>query len=74
MALTGPDAPQELADAMHRAWVDFATTGDPGWPSWDARRPVRFFGAKGAKGTEGTDGPAVALAPRDDELRSWERD
>lgn len=65
-ALTGPDAPQELADAMHRAWVDFATTGDPGWPSWDARRPVRFFG----HGAEG--GPAVVLAPRDDELRGWE--
>ncbi|MFF2702267.1 carboxylesterase/lipase family protein [Streptomyces cyaneofuscatus] len=64
MALTGPDAPQELADAMHRAWVEFATTGDPGWPSWDASRPVRFFGQ---------DGPALVLAPRDDELRSWER-
>lgn len=73
-ALTGPDAPQELADAMHRAWVDFATTGDPGWPSWDARRPVRFFGAEGAESAEGADGPAVVLAPRDDELRSWERD
>ncbi|MFD8467444.1 carboxylesterase/lipase family protein [Streptomyces cyaneofuscatus] len=64
MALTGPDAPQELADAMHRAWVEFATTGEPGWPSWDASRPVRFFGQ---------DGPALVLAPRDDELRSWER-
>ncbi|CAM5294723.1 carboxylesterase/lipase family protein [Streptomyces cyaneofuscatus] len=64
MALTGPDAPQELADAMHRAWVEFATTGDPGWPSWDASRPVRFFGP-GA--------PALVLAPRDDELRSWGR-
>ncbi|WP_433403548.1 carboxylesterase/lipase family protein [Streptomyces sp. CA-146814] len=64
MALTGPDAPQELADAMHRAWVDFATTGAPGWPSWDASRPVRFFGP-GA--------PALVLAPRDDELRSWGR-
>ncbi|MFJ9977119.1 carboxylesterase/lipase family protein [Streptomyces cyaneofuscatus] len=63
MALTGPDAPQELADAMHRAWVEFATTGDPGWPSWDASRPVQFFGP-GA--------PALVLAPRDDELRSWE--
>lgn len=65
MALTGQDAPQELADAMHRAWVDFATTGDPGWPSWDASRPVRFFGP-GA--------PDLVLAPRDDELRCWERD
>ncbi|MEV7842648.1 carboxylesterase family protein [Streptomyces cyaneofuscatus] len=64
MALTGPDAPQELADAMHRAWVEFATTGDPGWPSWDVSRPVRFFGP-GA--------PALVLAPRDDELRSWGR-
>ncbi|MET7868373.1 carboxylesterase/lipase family protein [Streptomyces cyaneofuscatus] len=63
MALTGPNAPQELADAMHRAWVEFATTGDPGWPSWAASRPVRFFGP-GA--------PALALAPRDDELRGWE--
>ncbi|MFD8059636.1 carboxylesterase/lipase family protein [Streptomyces cyaneofuscatus] len=63
MALTGPDAPQQLADAMHRAWVEFATTGDPGWPSWDASRPVRFFGP-GA--------PALVLAPRDDELRGWE--
>jgi para-nitrobenzyl esterase len=26
---------------MHRAWIDFATTGDPGWPRYDlARRPV----------------------------------
>ncbi|MFJ9636148.1 carboxylesterase/lipase family protein [Streptomyces sp. NPDC101178] len=64
MALTGPDAPQELADAMHRAWVEFATTGDPGWPSWDASRPVQGFGP-GA--------PALVLAPRDDELRSWEQ-
>ncbi|MFJ1591775.1 carboxylesterase/lipase family protein [Kitasatospora albolonga] len=62
-ALTGPDAPQELADAMHRAWVDFATTGEPGWPSWDASRPVEHFGP---------DGPALVLAPRDDELRGWD--
>ncbi|WP_243787682.1 carboxylesterase/lipase family protein [Saccharopolyspora gloriosae] len=25
-----PDA--ELADTLHRAWVSFAATGDPGWP------------------------------------------
>ncbi|MFD3740027.1 carboxylesterase [Streptomyces sp. CB00316] len=63
MALTGPHAPQELADAMHRAWVEFATTGDPGWPSWDASRPVRFFGPGALD---------LVLAPRDDELRGWE--
>ncbi|MFI6498115.1 carboxylesterase/lipase family protein [Nonomuraea typhae] len=38
--LAGPDAPQGLADAMHRAWTGFATHGDPGWdrydlPGWD---------------------------------------
>jgi para-nitrobenzyl esterase len=32
----GNDPPQALADRMHRAWVDFATTGDPGWPPYDA--------------------------------------
>ena len=44
-ALGGPDAPQDLADVMHRAWVDFVTTGDPGWPAYDlADRPVQVFG------------------------------
>ncbi|MFF5769636.1 carboxylesterase/lipase family protein [Streptomyces californicus] len=61
-ALTGPDAPGELASAMHRAWVDFAAHGDPGWPSWDARRPVTVFGPTA---------PSLVLAPRDDELRCW---
>jgi para-nitrobenzyl esterase len=32
----GDSPPQELADRMHRAWIDFATTGDPGWPAYDA--------------------------------------
>ena len=43
----GEHPPQELADAMHRAWVDFAADGDPGWPRYDlGRRPVMRFGAK----------------------------
>ncbi|RKS08190.1 para-nitrobenzyl esterase [Nocardiopsis sp. Huas11] len=60
--LTGTDAPQPLADAMHRAWVSFATTGDPGWAEWSARRPVMVF-----------DDPdsGVVFAPRDEELRAW---
>jgi len=36
---TGEGAPEELADAMHRAWLAFAHTGDPnhgGIPSWPA--------------------------------------
>jgi para-nitrobenzyl esterase len=43
--LAGPAAPQELADAMHAAWVGFVRTGDPGWPVYDlATRPVQVFG------------------------------
>jgi para-nitrobenzyl esterase len=44
-ALCGSAAPQELADVVHRAWVDFVTKGDPGWPPYDlADRPVQVFG------------------------------
>ncbi|MDT8911952.1 carboxylesterase family protein [Amycolatopsis sp. PS_44_ISF1] len=43
-ALLGDHPPQPLADAMHRAWVGFATTGDPGWPAYaaDHRVVMRF--------------------------------
>ncbi|KAF4439692.1 carboxylesterase 2 [Fusarium acutatum] len=34
--LLGPTPAQELADSMHRAWVAFAITGDPGWPKYNA--------------------------------------
>ncbi|WP_029432368.1 carboxylesterase/lipase family protein [Blastococcus sp. URHD0036] len=38
----GDAPPQALADTVHRAWVDFAATGDPGWPRYDrARRAVQ---------------------------------
>lgn len=36
--LMGAAPPQELADAMHAAWVAFATTGDCGWPKYDLER------------------------------------
>ncbi|MEU7002291.1 carboxylesterase family protein [Nonomuraea sp. NPDC046570] len=62
LTLAGPDAPQELADAMHRAWIAFAESGDPGWPAWDATRPVMLFDQPG---------PAVVRGPRDDELSLW---
>lgn len=42
--LTGPTPPQALADAMHRAWVAFASTGDPGWVPYGAERAVQVFG------------------------------
>ncbi|CAM5731145.1 carboxylic ester hydrolase [Streptomyces badius] len=54
---------------MHRAWVDFATDGDPGGRPVDARRPVRFFAQDDR---DDRDGPSVVLAPRDDELRTWD--
>jgi para-nitrobenzyl esterase len=34
----GENPPQQLADTMHRAWVEFATRGDPGWPRYDLDR------------------------------------
>ena len=42
--LLGQDPPQELARTMHAAWVDFATSGDPGWPRYDTvgRATMRF--------------------------------
>jgi para-nitrobenzyl esterase len=36
--LLGSDPPQPLADAMHAAWVAFATNGDCGWPKYDLSR------------------------------------
>jgi carboxylesterase type B len=43
-AMLGPEPPQELADAMHGAWVRFAATGDPGWPAYEPgrRATMRF--------------------------------
>lgn len=39
--LLGPDpAPAGLAARVHGAWVAFATTGDPGWASYDPQRPA----------------------------------
>ncbi|MGA7205517.1 MAG: carboxylesterase family protein [Specibacter sp.] len=61
VGLAGSDAPQALATAMHRAWVDFAVSGDPGWQAWTAERPVKTF--------DGVTNPVV-FAPRDDERRA----
>jgi para-nitrobenzyl esterase len=42
--LIGTGAPQELATAVHAAWVAFAKRGDPGWPRYDLeqRTTMRF--------------------------------
>jgi para-nitrobenzyl esterase len=62
--LAGPDAPQQLADDMHGAWVRFATTGDPGWTAWSAERPVQTFDAPASR---------IVNAPRERERASWGR-
>ena len=62
VGLAGADAPQQLADEMHAMWVSFAKTGDPGWPAWDATRPVQVFDAPTS---------VVVLAPREDERAAW---
>lgn len=58
--LTGPNPPQALADEMHRAWVDFATHGDPGW--------ARFTPGHGAVQIFDAPASAVRVDPRADEL------
>ena len=64
-ALTGPNPPQELATRMHRAWVEFATSGDPGWAPFDlASRPVQtYFDAERVE---------IVHDPRRDERVLWD--
>jgi len=38
--LAGAAPPQELADAVHGAYVAFVRDGDPGWPAWAGEGPV----------------------------------
>ena len=38
--LAGEAPPQQLADAVHGAYVAFVRDGDPGWPAWDGREAV----------------------------------
>jgi para-nitrobenzyl esterase len=62
--LAGPNPPQALADRMHRHWVAFAATGDPGWERFDpSTRLVRMF-----------DGPgdATVTDPRGDVRKLWD--
>lgn len=60
--LAGEGAPQDLADAMHGAWVRFVSDGSPGWERWDTHHPVQIYG----------DGdPHVENGPRDRELALW---
>lgn len=61
--LLGPAPPQLLADSMHRAWVSFSATGDPGWPGYDTRhRTTMHFDAA----------PRLVDDPMARERRLWE--
>ena len=65
--MIGGGPPQQVADAMHGAWVAFAEKGDPGWAPYDPdSRTQRVFGsADGSVSTTVDD-----LRPQEREL--WE--
>src|SRR5580704_12862197 len=43
--LIGDTPAQAVADQAHQVWVDFVTSGDPGWPAYDtARRTTGLLG------------------------------
>ncbi|MDN5853873.1 MAG: carboxylesterase family protein, partial [Actinomycetia bacterium] len=60
-SMLGGHPPQHVADSMHRAWVSFATTGDPGWPHYASEdRLVMHFGSE--RGLQTDDRAAERLA------------
>ncbi len=61
--LYGADAPAYLAATMHKAWVDFATTGRPGWDTYQAEdRTTMVFDVASA----------VVRDPRPDLRAAWD--
>lgn len=42
--ITGTGPPQQLAEKMHKAWVDFVRDGTPGWTPYGSERSVMMFG------------------------------
>ena len=61
--MAGDVAPQHLADEMHRAWVAFGRSGEPGWRPWSPEEPaVMVF----------DEASTVVEAPRADELAAWD--
>lgn len=67
--MIGERPPQEVADAMHGAWVAFATTGDPGWAPYEpaGSRTTMVFGSEDEESAAG----AVA-DPRARERELWD--
>lgn len=60
--VAGHNAPEDLADEMHAAWIRFANADDPGWPPYGSDRPVMVFDTGGAK---------IQYDPRRDERTVW---
>jgi para-nitrobenzyl esterase len=61
--LVGPEPPQQLADAMHGAWVAFVSGGDPGWDRYTTdERATMVFNADSA----------VVKDPQSEERQLWE--
>jgi para-nitrobenzyl esterase len=61
--LYGSEASAELAVTMHKAWVDFAQTGRPGWAVYDSEtRPTMIFDLDNA----------VVGDPRADQRAVWD--
>ncbi|MFD2422222.1 carboxylesterase/lipase family protein [Amycolatopsis pigmentata] len=61
--LLGTREPHSLATAMHTAWVRFATTGDPGWPTYEPlNRATMVF----------DDSSEVVADAAGSERRAWE--
>lgn len=57
--LAGENPPTELADKVHRIWVDFATDGTVPWPEFDREhRNVRLLAAE-----KTIDEPPMPVAP-----------
>lgn len=38
--MVGNQAPQQLADTVHKAWINFATNGNPGWDTYNTTNRV----------------------------------
>ena len=45
----GPHAPHSVADLYHRSFVDFATSGNPGWAQFADGRRTRVFDVGGPR-------------------------
>jgi para-nitrobenzyl esterase len=65
--LTGENPPAAfvaVGDTMRREWIEFAATGDPGWPAYGTEhRPTRIYDLQ----------PDVVSYPEETSMHLWER-